>query len=71
MRSCPIERRPSALLQPPELQVQTRGPGFLASPILATGFHQGRSRLTVQPGHWVHPGLANSLSSLEFPLSSL
>eukprot|EP00971_Amphidinium_carterae_P321465 6390012-Amphidinium_carterae.1 len=43
MRSCPIERRPSALLQPPELQVQIWGPGFLASPILATGLHQGRS----------------------------
>eukprot|EP00971_Amphidinium_carterae_P298928 5938931-Amphidinium_carterae.3 len=31
-----MDRRPSALLQPPGLQVQTRGPGFLASPILVT-----------------------------------
>eukprot|EP00971_Amphidinium_carterae_P149442 2962841-Amphidinium_carterae.2 len=41
MRSCPIESRPSPLLQPPGLQVQTWGPGFLASPILTTGLHQG------------------------------
>eukprot|EP00971_Amphidinium_carterae_P297533 5911291-Amphidinium_carterae.1 len=43
MRSCPIERRPSARLQPPVLQVHTWGPGFLASPIRTTGFHQCRS----------------------------
>eukprot|EP00971_Amphidinium_carterae_P289388 5745658-Amphidinium_carterae.1 len=38
-----MERRPSARLQPPGLQVQTRGPGFLASPILSTGNQQGRT----------------------------
>eukprot|EP00971_Amphidinium_carterae_P298944 5939242-Amphidinium_carterae.1 len=51
MRSCPIERRPSARLQPPVLQAHTRGPGFLASPILATGVHQGRSSQAItMPG---------------------
>eukprot|EP00971_Amphidinium_carterae_P273284 5423699-Amphidinium_carterae.1 len=36
-----MERSPSARHHPPGLQVQTKGPGFFASPIPATGIHQG------------------------------
>eukprot|EP00971_Amphidinium_carterae_P204499 4058136-Amphidinium_carterae.1 len=43
MRSCPIERSPSARLHPPVLQVHTKGPGFLASPIRTTGCRLCRS----------------------------
>eukprot|EP00971_Amphidinium_carterae_P042709 839718-Amphidinium_carterae.1 len=37
IKSYPMDRSPSARLQPPGLQLLTRGPGCLASPILATG----------------------------------
>eukprot|EP00971_Amphidinium_carterae_P228855 4539890-Amphidinium_carterae.1 len=51
-----MDRSPSARLHPSELQVQTRGPGFLASPILATGFHQGRqSQATGFDQGWLVP----------------
>eukprot|EP00971_Amphidinium_carterae_P130432 2583845-Amphidinium_carterae.2 len=38
----PHREQALGLLQPPGLQVQTWGPGFLASPILHSFFHQGR-----------------------------
>eukprot|EP00971_Amphidinium_carterae_P130790 2590855-Amphidinium_carterae.1 len=47
-----MERSPSARLHPPVLQVHTKGPGFLASPILITGFHQGRRD---QATTWLSP----------------
>eukprot|EP00971_Amphidinium_carterae_P069544 1375990-Amphidinium_carterae.1 len=49
MRSCPIERSPSARLHPPVLQVHTKGPGFLASPILTTGGLQCRPSQAYTP----------------------
>eukprot|EP00971_Amphidinium_carterae_P215242 4271725-Amphidinium_carterae.1 len=55
IRSWPKEKRPSARLQPPGLQVQTKGPGFLASPILTTVCQGGRaSQATQLVVAWAH-----------------
>eukprot|EP00971_Amphidinium_carterae_P078501 1552843-Amphidinium_carterae.2 len=53
-----MDRRPSALLQPPGLQVQTRGPGFLASPIRVTGCQWGRSSQAQERGVQLLPIIA-------------